>query len=76
MILNFWKLINLNALVQLLWRFPENIEIVAALLEIKANNIIARATNLRHARVLRQIGVDTIVSTWIWSRKKNCFNCS
>ncbi|TQC54525.1 potassium channel family protein [Mycoplasmopsis cynos] len=41
---------------------PENIEIVAALLEIKANNIIARATNLRHARVLRQIGVDTIVS--------------
>ncbi|WAM06448.1 hypothetical protein ONA23_05760 [Mycoplasmopsis cynos] len=50
---------------------PENIEIVAALLEIKANNIIARATNLRRARVLRQIGVDTIV-TWIWSRKKNC----
>ncbi|AKF41009.1 potassium uptake protein [Mycoplasmopsis canis UFG4] len=41
---------------------PENIEIVAALLEIKAQNIIARATSIRHARVLRQIGVETIVS--------------
>ncbi|WBP84313.1 potassium channel family protein [Mycoplasmopsis edwardii] len=41
---------------------PENIEIVAALLEIQAKNIIARATSSRHARVLRQIGVEIIVN--------------
>lgn len=38
-----------------------NIEIVAALLELKVKNIIARATSKRHARVLKLIGVDMIV---------------
>ncbi|WGI36335.1 potassium channel family protein [Mesomycoplasma lagogenitalium] len=39
----------------------ENIEIIAALLELKITNIIARANNHRHARVLKQIGVPIIV---------------
>ncbi|MHA3786330.1 potassium channel family protein [Mycoplasma sp. HF14] len=39
----------------------DNIEIVAALLELKVKNIIARATSKRHARVLKQIGVDVII---------------
>lgn len=39
----------------------ENIEIVAALLELNIKHIIARASSNRHARVLRQIGVDVIV---------------
>lgn len=38
-----------------------NIEIVAALLELNVQHIIARASSKRHARVLRQIGVDVIV---------------
>ncbi|AZZ65286.1 TrkA family potassium uptake protein [Metamycoplasma phocicerebrale] len=40
----------------------DNIEIVAALSEMGVNTIIARASNPRHARVLRQIGVTYIVS--------------
>ncbi|MGL4343181.1 MAG: potassium channel family protein [Metamycoplasmataceae bacterium] len=40
----------------------ENIEIVAALLELGIKSIIARAKTKRHARVLRQIGVDVIIS--------------
>ncbi|MEE3928150.1 TrkA family potassium uptake protein [Mycoplasmopsis ciconiae] len=39
----------------------DNIEIVAALLELKIKNIIARATSRRHARVLKQIGVNVII---------------
>ncbi|WP_427867306.1 potassium channel family protein [Mycoplasmopsis arginini] len=39
-----------------------NIEIVAALAEIGVKTVIARASNARHSRVLRQIGVTWIVS--------------
>ncbi|PWC08967.1 potassium transporter KtrA [Mycoplasmopsis arginini] len=39
-----------------------NIEIVAALAEIGVKTVIARASNARHLRVLRQIGVTWIVS--------------
>lgn len=39
----------------------DNIEIIAALLELKVKHIIARAKTHRHARVLRQIGVDVII---------------
>ncbi|MBX4210047.2 MAG: TrkA family potassium uptake protein [Mollicutes bacterium PWAP] len=38
-----------------------NIEIVAALLELGVKHIIAKATSRRHERVLKQIGVDVIV---------------
>ncbi|WP_406615836.1 potassium channel family protein [Mycoplasmopsis hyopharyngis] len=40
---------------------PDNIEVIACLLELKVNNIIARAVSKRHARVLQQIGVDVII---------------
>ncbi|TDV24117.1 trk system potassium uptake protein TrkA [Mycoplasmopsis mustelae] len=40
---------------------PDNIEIIASLLEMNVKNIIARATSRRHARVLRQIGVSVII---------------
>ncbi|AIA29528.1 potassium uptake protein KtrA [Mycoplasmopsis californica HAZ160_1] len=40
----------------------DNTEIVAALTELQVNNIIARAQSERHANVLRQIGVKTIIS--------------
>ncbi|VEU70304.1 potassium channel family protein [Mycoplasmopsis glycophila] len=39
----------------------DNIEIVAALLELNVKNIIARAKSERHARVLKQIGVSVII---------------
>ncbi|MBN3534404.1 potassium channel family protein [Mycoplasma procyoni] len=39
----------------------DNIEIIAALLELGIKNIIARANNHRHARVLQKIGVHMIV---------------
>ncbi|EGV00048.1 potassium channel family protein [Mycoplasmopsis columbina] len=39
----------------------DNIEIVASLLELKVQNVIARATTKRHALVLEQIGVNVIV---------------
>ncbi|CAM9107687.1 TrkA family potassium uptake protein [Mycoplasma marinum] len=38
-----------------------NIEIIAALLEIGVKHVIAKARSIRHERVLRQIGVDIIV---------------
>ncbi|MDI3048064.1 TrkA family potassium uptake protein [Metamycoplasma hyosynoviae] len=40
----------------------DNIEIVAALCEIGTNKIIARATSKRHANVLKQIGVSSIIN--------------
>ncbi|WP_307127499.1 potassium channel family protein [[Mycoplasma] mobile] len=39
----------------------DNIEVIAALLELNVKNIIARANSKRHARVLKQIGVDVII---------------
>ncbi|TPE58089.1 TrkA family potassium uptake protein [[Mycoplasma] falconis] len=47
-----------------------NIEIVAALAEIGVKTIIARATSTRHARVLRQIGVTSIVSPEVEAGKR------
>ncbi|UVD81584.1 TrkA family potassium uptake protein [Mycoplasma iguanae] len=39
----------------------DNIEIVAALIEIGVKNIIARSKNPRHSRVLRHIGANVII---------------
>lgn len=39
----------------------DNIEIVAALFELKVTSIIARARSSRHANVLKQIGVNVII---------------
>ncbi|VEU59017.1 potassium channel family protein [Mycoplasmopsis gallinacea] len=40
----------------------DNIEIIAALKELRVKNIIARSKSRNHARVLKQIGVNIIVS--------------
>ncbi|VEU64088.1 potassium uptake protein A (plasmid) [Mesomycoplasma conjunctivae] len=55
------RALNLQEIGTVVVAVPDNIEIVAALLELKVNNIIARATSKRHARVLKQIGVNVIV---------------
>ena len=39
----------------------DNIEIVASLIELGVNHIIAKARSISHERVLKQIGVDVIV---------------
>jgi trk system potassium uptake protein TrkA len=39
----------------------DNIEIIAALLELGVNHIIAKAKSVRHQRVLEQIGVEVII---------------
>ncbi|WP_027120613.1 potassium channel family protein [Mycoplasmopsis lipofaciens] len=55
------KALNIQDMDTVVVTVPNNIEIVAALLELKVKNIIARATSRRHARVLEQIGVNVIV---------------
>ncbi|QJG67090.1 potassium channel family protein [Mycoplasma phocoenae] len=40
----------------------DNVEIIATLQELGIKQIIARANNVRHSRVLKQIGVDVIIS--------------
>ncbi|WP_027122548.1 TrkA family potassium uptake protein [Metamycoplasma spumans] len=47
-----------------------NIEIVAALAEVGVKSIIARATSHRHAQVLKQIGVQSIVMPEVETGKK------
>ncbi|WLP85948.1 potassium channel family protein [Mycoplasma seminis] len=55
------KSIGIDQMETVVVAVSDNIEIVAALLELKVKNIIARATSKRHARVLKQIGVDVII---------------
>ncbi len=55
------KALNVQEIDTVVVAVPENIEIVATLLELKVKNIIARATSKRHARVLQQIGVNVII---------------
>ncbi|OYD26964.1 trk system potassium uptake protein TrkA [Mycoplasma testudineum] len=59
--LNALQKIGITDIKTVIVAAPNNIEIVATLLELKVNNIIARSTNVKHARVLKQIGVDRIV---------------
>ncbi|WP_027335005.1 potassium channel family protein [Mycoplasmopsis felifaucium] len=55
------KALNIQEMDTVIVAVPENIEIVAALLELNVKNIIARAQTHRHARVLKQIGVNIII---------------
>lgn len=59
--INVLKSLDINKINTVVVATPDNIEIVAALLELKVENIIARTTSKRHARVLEQIGVDVII---------------
>ncbi|WP_036452905.1 potassium channel family protein [Mycoplasma buteonis] len=55
------KAIRLDQMETVVVAVSDNIEIVAALLELNVKNIIARAKTERHARVLKQIGVNVII---------------
>ncbi|VEU75331.1 potassium uptake protein KtrA [Mycoplasmopsis maculosa] len=55
------KALNIHEIDTVVVAVADNIEIVAALLELKVKNIIARAKTERHARVLNQIGVNVII---------------
>ncbi|WP_033160955.1 potassium channel family protein [[Mycoplasma] collis] len=56
------KTIGINNIETFIVALTDNIEIIATLLELKAKNIIARASTRGHARVLKQIGVDVIIA--------------
>ncbi|QNM93794.1 TrkA family potassium uptake protein [Mycoplasma sp. Pen4] len=55
------KSIGIDQIETVVVAVADNIEIVAALQELKVKNIIARAKSKRHARVLKQIGVTVII---------------
>lgn len=59
--INTLQSIGIDEMETLIVATPNNIEIVANLLELNIEHIIVRATSGRHARVLKQIGVDLIV---------------
>ena len=53
--------LGINEIETVIVGTPNNIEIVAILLELNVEHIIARASSDGHARVLKQIGVNLIV---------------
>lgn len=59
--INALQAIGIQEFETVIVALTNNIEIVAALLELNVQHIIARAGSQRHARVLHQIGVDVIV---------------
>ncbi|MGP1451316.1 MAG: potassium channel family protein [Metamycoplasmataceae bacterium] len=59
--INALKALDIQKINTVVVAMPDNIEVIACLLELKVSNIIARATSKRHARVLQQIGVDVII---------------
>lgn len=59
--INTLQSIGIDEIETVIVATPDNIEIVAVLLELNIEHIIARASSSRHARVLKQIGVDMIV---------------
>lgn len=59
--MNALQAIGIQEIETIIVALTNNIEIIAALLELNVQYIIARASSTRHARVLRQIGVDVIV---------------
>lgn len=59
--INVLQSLGVNEIETVIVAISNNIEIVAILLELNIQHIIARASSNRHARVLKQIGVDMIV---------------
>ncbi|WP_029513201.1 potassium channel family protein [Mycoplasmopsis primatum] len=55
------KALNISEMDTIVVAVSDNIEIVAALLELNIENLIVRAKSIRHARVLQQIGVNVII---------------
>ncbi|WP_412031243.1 potassium channel family protein [Metamycoplasma buccale] len=54
--------INIDSFDVVIVATSDNIEIVAALVETGVKKVIARASSKRHANVLKQIGVTTIIN--------------
>lgn len=59
--LNSLKNLGIENVDTVIVSVSDNIEIIASLLELKIKNIIARANNKKHERVLKQIGVKLII---------------
>ena len=59
--INTLQSIGIEEIETIIVATPNNIEIVAVLLELNIEHIIARASSTRNARVLKQIGVDLII---------------
>lgn len=55
------KSLGVNQFNTVIVAAEDNVEIVAALIELGVKHVIAKAKSLRHERVLRQIGVDVVV---------------
>ncbi len=53
--------LGINEIETIIVAISNNIDIIAILLELNIENIIARSSSSSHARILRQIGVDYIV---------------
>ncbi len=55
------KSLGVNQFNTVIVAAEDNVEIVAALIELGVRHVIAKAKSIRHERVLRQIGVDVVV---------------
>lgn len=55
------KSLGVNQFNTVIVAAEDNVEIVAALIELGVKHVIAKARSIRHERVLRQIGVDVVV---------------
>lgn len=55
------KSLGVNQFNTVIVAAEDNVEIVAALIELGVKHVIAKAKSVRHERVLRQIGVDVVV---------------
>ncbi|MCE6115252.1 potassium channel family protein [Mycoplasmopsis agalactiae] len=55
------KALNITEMDTVVVAVSDNIEIVAALLELDVKNLIVRAKSKTHARVLKQIGANVII---------------
>ncbi len=55
------KALNIAEMDTVVVAVSDNIEIVAALLELNVKNLIVRAKSKTHARVLKQIGANVII---------------
>lgn len=56
------KSLGINQFNTVIVAAEDNVEIVAALIELGVKHVIAKAKSIRHERVLRQIGVDVVVN--------------
>lgn len=56
------KSLGINQFNTVIVAAEDNVEIVAAIIELGVKHVIAKAKSMRHERVLRQIGVDVVIN--------------